>query len=130
MRAKILIVDDSATSLMWHTLALRGGPYDVSTAPDGEAGVAAARALQPDLVLMDTAMPGMNGAEAARAIRALPGLGDVPIVMVCTRGELEAARPSFGQPGSDYVVKPVDRAELLTAVERRLGARAAAPARR
>lgn len=126
MRAKILIVDDSATSLMWHKMALRGGPYDVSTAVDGEAGVAAAQANHPDVILMDVAMPKMNGVDACRAIRALPGLGNVPIVMVATLIELETLEPAFISGCSDHVVKPVDRAELLAKVESCLGARAVA----
>jgi CheY-like chemotaxis protein len=121
MRAKILIVDDSATSLMWHKLVLRQGPYDVVTATDGEAGVAVAAAEKPDLILMDVVMPKMDGIEAYRAIRALPGLGDVPIVMVSTPNELKTVESAFVGGGCDYVVKPVDRAELLAKIESCLG---------
>ena len=126
MPAKILIIDDSTTSLMWHKLALRGAAYDVSTAADGEAGIAAAQANRPDLILMDVVMPGMSGIDASRAIRALPGLGNVPIVMVSTLNELETVAPGFVNGRGDYVVKPVDRAELLAKVESCLGARRAA----
>lgn len=125
MTAKILIVDDSATSLMWHKLALRGGPYEVSTAVDGEAAVAAAAATRPDLILMDVVMPKMNGIEACRAIRALPGLGTVPIVMVSTPSEFKAAESDFLSGCRDYVLKPVDRAELLAKIESCLGMRTA-----
>jgi CheY-like chemotaxis protein len=128
MRAKILIVDDSATSLMWHKLVLRQGPYDVVTATDGEAGVAAAAAEKPDLILMDVVMPKMSGIDACRAIRALPGLGEVPIVMVSTLSELKTVESAFVGGCSDYVVKPVDRAELLAKIESCLGAPAVAVA--
>ena len=121
MGAKILIVDDSATSLMWHKIVLRQGEYDVVTAADGEAGVAAAKAEQPDLILMDVVMPKMSGIEAVAAIRALPGLRDVPIVMVSTLSEQKTVEASFLNGCSDYVVKPVDRAELLAKIESCLG---------
>lgn len=123
MRAKILIVDDSATSLMWHKLVLRQGPYDVITATDGESGVAMATAEKPDLILMDVVMPKMNGVEACGAIRAVPGMRDVPIVMVSTLSEIKTVESAFLSGCSDYVVKPVERSELLAKIESCLGNR-------
>jgi CheY-like chemotaxis protein len=122
MPAKILIIDDSATSLLWHKLVLREGPYDLITATDGAAGVAAADVERPDLILMDATMPKMNGAEACRAIRAIPGLEQVPIIMAATPGEMKLVE-SVRSGCTDHVVKPVDRAELLAKVEGCLGAR-------
>ena len=128
MPAKILIVDDSATSLMWHKLVLRQGPYEVVTATDGEAGVAVAAAEKPDLILMDVVMPKLNGIEACKAIRAIPGMREVPIVMVSTLSELKTVESSFVSGCTDYVVKPVDRAELLAKIESCLGIRPVAVA--
>ena len=129
MRAKILIVDDSPTSLTWHAMALKAGPYDVATATDGEAGVAAAIALRPDLILMDVEMPKMNGIEACREIRATPGLEDVPIVMVSTASELKTVEAATQSGCTDFVKKPADRTVLLAKVESCLAARRGAVAR-
>ena len=126
MRAKILIVDDSSTSLMWHKLVLRQGPYDVITATDGDEGVAVATAERPDLILMDVVMPKMSGVDACRAIRAVPGLQGVPVVMVSTVNELKTVEAAFLSGCSDYVLKPVDRAALLAKIESCLSARGSA----
>ena len=123
MAAKILIVDDSATSLMWHKMVLRQGQYDVVTANDGEVGVAMAQAEKPDVILMDVVMPKMGGVDACRAIRALPGLGMVPVLMISTLSELKTVESAFLSGCSDYLVKPVDRAELLAKIESCLGGR-------
>ena len=128
MRAKILIVDDSPTSLTWHAIALKAGPYDVVTATDGEAGVAAAVAHRPDLVLMDVEMPKMNGIEACRAIRSTPGLEDVPVVMVSSASERKMVEAAKNSGCTDYLLKPADRAVILATVERCLTTRRAAAA--
>ena len=128
MCAKILVVDDSSASLMWHKLVLRQGAYDVVTACDGEEGVAKATQEQPDLILMDAVMPKMSGLEASEAIHAVPGLRGVPVVMVMTHGELKALEPELVSGGIDYVVRPVDRDELLLKIASCLNARRAAAA--
>jgi DNA-binding response OmpR family regulator len=115
-RKKILLVDDSPTSLLWQRLILESEPYEILIAHDGEEGVRMARTEQPDLVLLDVVMPRMNGFAALRAMRAEPSLRDVPIVMVTTRSEMENVMEGFEGGCNEYITKPVDRAELLTKV--------------
>ncbi len=68
-RKKILLVDDSRTSIFMETMILRTGPYDLLTAADGAEAVAKALAERPDLILMDVMMPNMTGLEACRVLR-------------------------------------------------------------
>ena len=118
---KILIVDDSLTSVMWQQLVLKQESYEILVANDGQAGVEAAVASRPDLILMDMVMPRMNGLEALRAIRATRGLANVPIIMVTTRSEMKNIEAAFASGCSEYITKPIDRTELLGKVRAQLG---------
>ena len=113
---KVLVVDDSPTAIMWQKMILRQGQYEVVTAVDGQAGVEAAIAEQPDLILMDVMMPRMNGFEACREIRKTPATQHVPIIMVTTRSEMESVEEGFKSGCSEYITKPIDRLELLSKV--------------
>ena len=113
---KVLVVDDSPTAIMWQKMILRQGQYEVVTAVDGQAGVEAAIAEKPDLILMDVMMPRMNGFEACREIRKTPATQHVPIIMVTTRSEMESVEEGFQSGCSEYITKPIDRLELLSKV--------------
>lgn len=125
MPKKILIVDDSLTSVMWQQLVLKQEPYEIIVAPDGQAGVETAIAARPDLILMDMIMPRMNGLDAVKAIRASAGLAKVPIIMVTTRSEMKNIEAAFQNGCTEYITKPIDRTELLGKVRTHLGAVAA-----
>ena len=119
-RKKILVVDDSETALRLQRMILESG-YEVVTAKDGEAGVAAALAERPDLILLDIVMPRMDGHEACRRLRAEAATRDTPIIMVSSRGELEQMEAAFGSGCTDYVTKPIRSAELLEKIKGCLG---------
>ena len=125
-RKKILLVDDSATVLMLEKMLLARQQYDIVTARDGSEGVEQARVHRPDLILMDVVMPGMDGFEALRRIRADETLKGVPVIMVTTRGEPVSMETGYAAGCSDYVTKPIDGMELLTKVKNHLGDREAA----
>ena len=116
-----MLVDDSATALMWERMILKGEPYDVLTARDGDEAVRTALAERPDLILMDVVMPGMSGFDACRALRQAPATRSVPIIMVTTRGEAQNVEEGFQSGCSDYITKPIDRLELLSKVKSYLG---------
>lgn len=114
---RILIVDDSRTALMMNEMILKRAKCEVATAKDGREAVQRAVEFRPDLILMDIMMPNMNGFEAVRAIRATPGLAEVPIIMVTTRGEAENAERGYTCGANEYITKPVDPAELLAKID-------------
>jgi CheY-like chemotaxis protein len=94
--------------------------HDVHTASDGEKAVVAAARLMPEVVLLDIQMPNVNGYEACRHIRAIPGGESILIVAVTGRGQ-DRDRADSASAGFDHhLVKPVDPAEL-GALIRRLG---------
>lgn len=120
-RKKILLVDDSSTTLLLEQMVLNGSGYELHTAKDGDAGVNAALAVRPDLVLLDVVMPKMDGFEVCRRLRADEGTRDVPIILVTTRSEEVNLEKGFEAGCNDYILKPINAAELLAKVKNLLG---------
>jgi PleD family two-component response regulator len=114
---KILVVDDSETILMMEQMILQQESYEVVMARDGKEGIAKAAETKPDLILMDVVMPKMNGFEAVKRLRQREETKAVPIVMVTTEAEMESMEAGYVSGCNDYVVKPIDRLELLTKVK-------------
>lgn len=111
---RILVVDDSPTErhLLGEILTKAG--FEVSFAEDGESGVAKAKALKPELILMDVVMPGLNGFQATRAITKDPETQHIPVILCTTKDQETDKVWGMRQGAKDYVVKPVDDgAELL-----------------
>jgi DNA-binding response OmpR family regulator len=120
-RMKVLLVDDSRTSLFMERMILKKEPYDIVTASDGQEGVEKALAERPDLILMDMIMPRMDGLEAVRELRARAETRDIPIIMVTTRGEGDNVEDGFASGVNDYLTKPIDAVVLLAKVRDHLG---------
>lgn len=118
---KILIVDDSKTTLFLEVMILKGGPYELLTASDGLEAIEKAVAWRPDLILMDVVMPKMTGFEACREIRQRDEAQGIPIILVTTRGEAENVEYGFENGCSDYITKPINGLELLSKVKDLLG---------
>jgi CheY-like chemotaxis protein len=120
-RKKVLLVDDSATTLMMERLMLSHTSYELLTAKDGQEAVEMARAERPDLILMDVIMPRMGGFEACARLRADEGTKETPIIMVSTRGEPENRASGFAHGCTDFVTKPLNSVELLAKLRSLLG---------
>lgn len=113
---KILVVDDSPTErfVLGDMLAKNG--YVVVTAESGEEAIVKSKTEQPDLILMDVVMPGMNGYQATRTISRDEATRAIPIIM-CTSKGLETDKIwGMRQGAYDYMVKPVDHNELLNRI--------------
>ena len=118
---KILVVDDSLTSLMWQRMVLDQARYDVVVARDGHEGIALAMSEHPDLILLDVDMPAMDGVEAYHALRADTATRATPVIMVTTpsgQRRLEAQAP---HGYDDRISKPIDRKELIAKVKNLIG---------
>jgi twitching motility two-component system response regulator PilH len=118
---KILIVDDSPTELHVLTMHLRNAGYETLTATDGDEGLAVAKSDQPDLVLMDVVMPGLNGFQATRKLSRDPATAHIPVVMVTTKDQDTDREWGMRQGAKAYLVKPVTAAALLEQVNALLG---------
>ena len=114
---KILLVDDSKTELhVLSELLLKHG-YSVRTAQSGEEALKRLTEEKPDLVLMDVVMPGQNGFQLTRAITRDPRFAGLPVIM-CTSKNQETDRVwGMRQGARDYVVKPVQAAELIAKIK-------------
>jgi CheY-like chemotaxis protein len=119
---KILVVDDSKTTLLVEAMILKKGPYELVTASDGVEAVEKAAAEHPDLILMDVVMPRMDGFAACQALRQREDTQAIPIILVTTRGEAANVETGFVSGCSDYVTKPINAVELLAKVRDHLGA--------
>jgi len=110
---RVLVVDDSATErhIIGEVLGKQG--FEVSFAEDGEKGVAQAKSIKPDLIIMDVVMPGMNGFQATRAISNDPETKHIPIILCTTKDQETDKVWGVRQGAKDYVVKPINSAELL-----------------
>jgi DNA-binding response OmpR family regulator len=120
-RKRILLVDDSETSLLMARMILSKANYDILVAKDGQQGVETAAKERPDLVLLDVVMPRLNGFEACAKLKAQKETEAIPVIMVTTRGEGPSVETGYASGASDYVTKPVNGLELLTKVRNLLG---------
>ena len=129
-RTTILVVDDAPDSLRFLTDTLEGEGYAVRIARDGQAALDSLAAELPDLVLMDAVMPGIDGFETTRRIKADPALASVPVIFMTGLSETENVLDGLAAGGVDYVKKPIVLAELLARLKVHLGnARIAAGAK-
>lgn len=115
---KILVVDDSPTERFAMTEALTSKGYQVLTAESGEEAIAKSKSELPDLILMDVVMPGMNGYQATRTISRDPVTGSIPIIICTTKSQETDKIWGMRQGALDYMVKPVDHAELLAKISK------------
>ena len=127
-KARILVVDDEPDLVELVSHHLQREHYEVTTAADGESALSEARRRLPDLIVLDLMMPGMDGLEVCRRLRADPRTMHIPIVMLTAKGEESDAVIGLSQGADDYVRKPFGIKELLARVAARLrGSRKESP---
>jgi twitching motility two-component system response regulator PilH len=110
---KILIVDDSPTERHVLNDMLTKSGYEVVASDNGEDAILKAKSLKPDLILMDVVMPGLNGFQATRAISRDPDTRAIPIILCTSKSQETDKIWGMRQGARDYIVKPVNRDELL-----------------
>jgi CheY-like chemotaxis protein len=125
---RVLVVDDNRDAADALAMLLQTYGHEVRVAYDGHDGVRAARTFRPDLVLMDIGLPGLNGYDAARAMRSEPWSHRVTLVALTGWGQDEDRRRSQEAGFDHHLVKPVDFDEVLQILAGVGGARAAAAA--
>ncbi len=114
-RARVLVVDDNA-DMRDYVIRLLSDGYEVEAAGDGAAALHAVRNRPPDLVLTDVMMPGVDGFELLRALRADPRTAHIPVIMLTARAGEESAVDGLAAGADDYLVKPFSARELLARI--------------
>jgi DNA-binding response OmpR family regulator len=114
--SRILVVEDDAdiASLIVHYLGPAG--HDSEVVANGSEALAVARRQPPDLIILDRMLPGLDGLEICRALRADPDLGAVPILMLTARAEEIDRIAGFETGADDYVTKPFSPKELVARI--------------
>jgi diguanylate cyclase (GGDEF)-like protein/PAS domain S-box-containing protein len=110
--ATILIVDDDSDLRALLETLLRSRGYVTRTAANGEEALASVAQHAPDLILLDILMPGMDGNEVARRLKANPATTNIPIVIVTVQLDREARLEGLNAGAEDFLTKPIDRDEL------------------
>ncbi|HHX43069.1 MAG TPA: response regulator transcription factor [Chloroflexi bacterium] len=112
MSPYVLVVDDDEDVAETIERTLQRAGYTVAVAHRGADGLQLARQYPPDLVVLDIMMPGMNGIDVCRHLRANPDLAPVPILFLTARGEIADKIEGFEAGADDYLTKPFDLREL------------------
>lgn len=111
--AKILVVDDSPTEIHVLQTMLEKNGHQVLVASSGEDGIVAAKDQQPDLVLMDVVMPGMNGFQATRQLTKQKETASIPVIIVTTKDQETDKVWGMRQGAKAYVTKPIKEEDLI-----------------
>jgi CheY-like chemotaxis protein len=123
---KLLLVEDNEMNrdMLSRRLARRG--YEVAVALDGEQGVAMAKSEAPALILMDMSLPGIDGWEATRQIKAMPETRAIPVIALTAHAMAGDREKAIAAGCDEFDTKPVDLTRLLEKIEALIG-RAAGP---
>ncbi len=112
MTGKILIVDDEEAGIATLNAILEGQGYQIETARNGESALEKAAQVLPDVILLDVMMPGMDGFEVCRRIRATHGLAEIPILILTALDDYASRLTGIQAGADDFLTKPLDRQEL------------------
>jgi CheY-like chemotaxis protein len=116
----ILVVDDNAINLKLVAYLVRANGYDVHTAVDADTATAAISAHRPRLILMDLQLPGIDGLELTRRLKADPATRDIVIVAVTAYAMKGDQEKALAAGCDDYVTKPIDTRQLPEVIARHL----------
>ncbi|MFC1708393.1 response regulator, partial [Planctomycetota bacterium] len=121
----VLIVDDNPRNLQVLGPTLREQRYDLTAATDGETALRIAHEAEPDLILLDIMMPGMDGYTVCERLKASPTTAEIPVIFLTARTDTDSLVKGFELGAVDYVTKPFQRQELLSRVSTHLELREA-----
>jgi CheY-like chemotaxis protein len=122
MPTLLLVEDDEATrDALGRRLERRG--YTVLVATDGQLALSIGRSAKPDLILMDLAMPGVDGWDATAYLKMDPQTRHIPIIILSAHARPNDRHQAFAAGGDDFDTKPVDFDGLIEKIERLLGAK-------
>lgn len=112
----VLVIDDEENIIELIKLGLKYEGFTVEAAPDGLQGLAAAQRLNPNLIILDLMLPGMDGLEVCRRLRTNPTTRDIPILMVTAKDEVRDRVVGLDTGADDYLPKPFSFEELVARI--------------
>jgi two-component system cell cycle response regulator DivK len=118
MNSTVLLIEDNEQNRYLATFLLEKHGLQVVCAPDGPSGVELARTLDPALILLDIQLPGMDGYAVARALRALPGLQQTPIVAVTSYAMVGDREKCLAAGCNGYIEKPINPDTFVAEISR------------
>lgn len=121
MGARVLIVDDNPTNLKLVAYLVRANGYEVDTAGDAAAAQAAIAANRPAVILMDLQLPGIDGLELTRRLKADPATRDIKIIAVTAYAMKGDEEKALEAGCDDYVTKPIDTRGLPALIAKHAG---------
>ena len=124
MAHRILIVEDNEMNRDILSRRLARSGYDVRVAVDGQAGIEAAQAERPDVILMDLCLPEIDGWEATRRLKADAATAPIPVIALTAHAMDGDREKALAAGCDDYATKPIDFADLLERIEAVLNERA------
>ncbi|HTF64277.1 MAG TPA: response regulator, partial [Edaphobacter sp.] len=113
---KILIVDDIPANLAVAVDYLESKNFQIMVAQDGQEALDRAQLIQPDLILLDVMMPGMDGFETCRRLKMIGSTRDIPVIFMNALSDVHDKVTAFAAGGVDYVTKPFQIEELLARI--------------
>lgn len=116
----ILIVDDSSINLRLAVDYLEARNFVVLVAQDGESGLQRAKYARPQMILLDVLLPGMDGFETCRQLKADPQTKDIPIIFMTALTDTQDKVKGFAVGAVDYITKPIQQEELLARINTHL----------
>ncbi len=114
---RILVVDDDASIAEMVSIVLRGRGFDVATAGDGPTALSMLRSAEPDVVLLDLMLPGMDGIEVCRRLREVSA---IPVIMLTARADTTDVVEGLEAGADDYLTKPFEPEELVARIRARV----------
>lgn len=117
----VLIVDDDSRNRKLEEALLRADGYAVQSVDSGAAALATIGSTPPDLVLLDLMMPGMDGFEVIRRMKADPAMQAIPVILVTALDDAASRARAATAGVTDIITKPIDRWELKACLDKLLG---------
>jgi PleD family two-component response regulator len=122
-RERILIIDDTPINVTILSAALKKHGYEVNSAANGTSGLSKVHEFRPDLILLDIMMPGINGYEVCKQLKAEPKTYDIPVIFISAMSDAIDKAKAFRVGGADYIPKPFHIEEILARVEHQINIR-------
>ena len=117
MKKKILVIEDDPSTLRFVEYTVQQEGLEVLTAKNGLDGLNSAQTQQPDLIILDIMLPGLDGYEVCHRLREKAETASIPILMLSAKARQEDKDMGIRVGADDYLTKPVDPSEIVTKVQ-------------